>query len=120
MVPIINSTSFGSITIDDVKYSHDVLIRLNGEVTKRKKKLSKELYGTSHKISLTEAEYVYEEGAERLLIGSGMFDRAHFSDEANAFFKEKGIEVIFAATPKAIRKWNQESGEIIGLFHITC
>ncbi len=120
MVPIINSTSFGSITIDDVKYSHDVLIRLNGEVTKRKKKLSKELYGTSHKLSLPEAEYIYEDGAEKLLIGSGKFDRVHLSDEANAFFKEKGIELFLAATSKAIKKWNQESGKTIGLFHVTC
>ena len=120
MVPIINSTSFGSITIEDVKYAHDVLIRLNGEVSKRKKKLSKELYGTSHKISRAEAKYIYEEGAESLLIGSGMFDRVHLSDEAEAFFKEKGVEVNFSATHKSIRIWNQARGNTIGLFHITC
>ncbi len=120
MIPTINSTSFGSITIDDVKYSHDVLIRLDGKVAKRKKKLSKELYGTSHKISLAEAEHIIEQGAEKLLIGSGMFDRVHLSDEAASLFDEKGIEVSFAATPKAMKMWNEESGKLIGLFHVTC
>jgi hypothetical protein len=120
MNPEINETSFGSITIDGKAYSHDVLIDLNGEVTKRKKKLSKELYGTSHKISLAEAEYIYKPGVEKLLIGSGMFGRVFLSEEAAAFFDEKQVQVILAATPKAIKRWNEASGAWVGLFHITC
>ena len=44
----IDATRFGSITIDGETYDHDVVIRLSDEVIKRKKKLSKRLYGTSH------------------------------------------------------------------------
>jgi hypothetical protein len=51
MKPTINSTRLGSITIEEEKYKNDVLIRLGGEVVKRKKKLSKAIYGTSHVIS---------------------------------------------------------------------
>jgi hypothetical protein len=39
----IERTSFGSITIDGKTYEHDVIIRLSGEVVKRKKKLSKKI-----------------------------------------------------------------------------
>ncbi len=120
MFPKINATSFGSITIEGEKHPHDVLIRLDGKVRKRKKKLSKELYGTSHKISPAEAQHIFEEGADKLIVGSGMFDRVHLSEEAEAFFEKKGIETTFAATSKAIKMWNQESGEVIGLFHVTC
>ena len=41
MKPIINGTAFGSITIAGQLYEHDVIIRLNGKVEKRRKKLSK-------------------------------------------------------------------------------
>jgi hypothetical protein len=41
----IEGTRFGSITIDRKTYEHDVVIRLSGEVIKRKKKLSKKYYG---------------------------------------------------------------------------
>jgi hypothetical protein len=34
-------TTFGTITIDGKIYVHDVIIRLSGEVAKRRKKLSK-------------------------------------------------------------------------------
>jgi hypothetical protein len=37
----IEGTTFGTITIDGKTYEHDVIIRLSGEVVKRKKKLSK-------------------------------------------------------------------------------
>ncbi len=37
----IESTTFGAITIDGKTYAHDVIIRLSGDVVKRKKKLSK-------------------------------------------------------------------------------
>jgi hypothetical protein len=42
----IEGTTFGTITIDGKTYEHDVVIRLSGEVVKRKKKLSKKYYGT--------------------------------------------------------------------------
>ena len=120
MNPEINKTRFGSITIEGKKIKHDVLIRLNGDVVKRKKKLSKELYGTSHVISIDEAKFVYEEGAQTLIIGTGQFDNVRLSPEAQEFFKHLNCEVKLLATKEAIKTWNKSSGKVIGLFHITC
>ena len=58
----IEGTTFGTITIDGKTYEHDVIIRLSGEVVKRKKKLSKKYYGTSHILSKDEAKFVFERG----------------------------------------------------------
>ena len=60
----IERTTFGTITIDGKTYEHDVVIRLSGEVMKRKKKLSKKYYGTSHVLSKDEAKFVFEKGCE--------------------------------------------------------
>jgi hypothetical protein len=120
MKPTIEKTEFGSITVDGETYDHDLLIRLDGSVHKRKKKLSKELYGTSHTLSLPEAEFVYEAGAQRLIFGSGQYGYCQLSSEAEAYFREKRTEVMLLPTPEAIEKWNQADGKVIGLFHITC
>jgi hypothetical protein len=48
MEPRIDQTQFGSVTIEGEVFTHDVIIRLGGRVEKRKKKLSKAVYGTSH------------------------------------------------------------------------
>ena len=120
MQPHIQSTEFGSITVDDEELDHDIVIRLSGKVKKRKKKLSKEQYGTSHTVSLAEAEHIFDDGAERLIIGSGQDGNVALSDEAEHYFKEKGCSVELHPTPEAINVWNQAEGKTIGMFHVTC
>jgi len=124
MKPTITETRFGSITLEmggkSVAYHHDVVIRPSGKVQKRKKKLSKQVYGTSHTISLAEANHIYQEGAEMLLIGTGAFGMVKLSDEAAGFFEEKGVEVESQPTAEAAQVWNELQGAVIGLFHVTC
>jgi hypothetical protein len=120
MKPIIDSTKFGSITISGKKHAKDILIHLDGRVEKRRKELSKEVYGTSHILSLAEAEFIYEDGAERIIIGSGQEGILKLSEEAECFFKQKGCKVKLLPTPQAIKKWNKAKKPAIGLFHVTC
>jgi hypothetical protein len=120
MKPSIDSTQFGSIIIEGHKYTHDILIGLDGQVKKRKKKLSKEIYGTSHTISLAEAKYIFEEGSNELIIAAGQFGRVHLSPEAEEYFKQKKCLVRILQNRKAIKAWNEAEGSIIGLFHLTC
>jgi hypothetical protein len=120
MKPKIEATNFGSIAIDGRKIRNDVILRLDGSVKKRKKKLSKRIYGTSHTISLDEAKYVYEKGAELLIIGTGQYDRVRLSEEAQAYLQKHNCRTKLAATPDAIRLWNEAEDKVIGLFHVTC
>jgi hypothetical protein len=120
MRPTIDDTHFGSITIDGAEIEHDVLIRLSGEVGKRKKKLSKKVFGTSHVISQEEAEYIFEEGMEQLIIGAGQTGMVTLSKEAAAYFKGKKVGVDLSPTPEAIQRWNKAKGATVGLFHVTC
>jgi hypothetical protein len=120
MKPRIDRTEFGSITIDGSEIEHDVLIRLSGEIKKRNKKLSKAVFGTSHTISLEEAEYIFEKGAEQLIIGSGQYGMVILSEEASGYFNEKKVRVDLSPTPEAIQYWNSAKGSAIGLFHVTC
>ena len=120
MKPNIDQTTFGSITIENSVFEHDVIIKRNGQVEKRKKKLSKAIYGTSHVVSLDEAKYVYEKGVKRLIVGSGQYDNVRLSDEAAEYFKSKECEVDLHPTPEAIQVWNEAKGAAIGLFHVTC
>jgi hypothetical protein len=118
----IDSTEFGSITINGTTYTHDILIQLSGEVVKRKKKLSKKHYGTSHIISLEEAEFVFEKGCDTLVLGSGQYGNVKLSPEAAEFFERHGCRVILKPTPDAIETYNKtiRKAKAIGLFHVTC
>ena len=120
MKPCIQDTSFGSIKIDDKAYDHDVVIRLNGEVKKRKKKLSKAIYGSSHTVSLDEAKHIYDKGATQVVIGSGQYGALGLSNEAMKYFRNKDCSVKLLPTPEAIEEWNKSQTGTIGMFHITC
>jgi hypothetical protein len=116
----IDRSDFGSITIDGKTYGHDVMIGLSGEVTKRKKKLSKRKYGTSHIVSKAEAKYVFEDGSDLLVIGTGQEGNVHLSPGAERYFAKKGLRVVLEPTPEAIQSFNRSTGHKIALMHVTC
>jgi len=120
MKPHITGTQFGSITIENKVIEHDVIIRQSSEIEKRKKKLSKSVYGTSHIISLKEAKFIYEKGANSIIIGTGQTGLVKLSEEAQEYFKSKNCSVDLSPTPTAISQWNKAKDHTIGLFHITC
>ncbi len=120
MEPAIQGAEFGSITVAGEVYDHDIVIRLGGQVKKRKKKLSKEQSGTSHIVSLDEAKDIFDEGAERLIVGTGQYGALKLSEEAERYFKDNGCSVELHPTPQAVQAWNEAEGKTIGMFHVTC
>ena len=120
MKPTIDKTGFGYLQVESSKIKHDIVIRLSGEIKKRKKKLSKAVYGTSHKISLEEARHIHQDGAERLIIGSGKFGLVELTQGAADYFKNMNCMVDLQPTPRAARLWNKAEGNVIALFHISC
>jgi hypothetical protein len=87
---------------------------------KRKKKLSKRLYGTSHIVSKDEAKFVFEKGCKQLILGSGQEGNVRLSPEAETYFAKKDCKVVTRPTPQAIPTFNEAHGKKIGLFHVTC
>ncbi|MGP8027396.1 MAG: Mth938-like domain-containing protein [Acidocella sp.] len=116
----IDRSEFGSITIDGKTYGHDVTIGLGDKVSKRKKKLSKEQYGTSHVVSEAEAKFVFEKGCDLIIIGSGQEGNVRLSPEAEDYFAKKGCDVVLRPTQEAIQLFNRSTKRKIALMHVTC
>ena len=116
----IDATEFGAITIDGKTYEHDVIIRLSCEVEKRRKRLSKAQYGTSHVISKAEAKFVFEKGCDLLIVGTGQDGNVRLSPEASAYFDKKQCRVVLERTPEAILTFNRSPDKKVALMHVTC
>jgi hypothetical protein len=116
----IDATEFGAITIEGKTYDHDVVIRLSGKVEKRRKRLSKEQYGTSHVVSKAEAKFLFEKGCDLLIVGTGQDGNVRLSPEAIAYFAKKDCRVVLQRTPEAILTFNRSRGRKIGVMHVTC
>ena len=98
----LDATEFGSITVDGKTYEHDVIIRLSGKVERRRKRLSKEKYGTSHIVSKAEAKFVFEDGCNLLIVGAGQEGNVRLSPEAGEYFEKKHCRVLAQPTPEAV------------------
>ena len=120
MSPIAEKTDFGSITIDGKTYIRDVIIRQDGAIEKRKKKLSSKKYGTSHKVSRKEAKYIFEQGVQNVIIGTGHEDSVRLSRPAQRYFDKHAVHCILEPTPTAIATFNQLPDPKVGVFHVTC
>ena len=122
MKPRIDKTEFGSITVEGAVFEHDVIVSPGGQPKKRKKKLSKAVYGTSHMISLREAEYVWQQVTrpDCLIVGTGQYGNVELSPEAAAYLQRRRCRVVLLPTPEVIDVWNQAEGRAMGLFHVTC
>jgi hypothetical protein len=120
MKPTIDKTSFGSITIEGERREKDVYITLEEKIKKRKKKLSREVSGNAHILSEDEISFVYQDGSEGIIIGSGQYGVCELSEEAADFLRARDCRVILRPTPEAVEEWNKAEGKWIGLFHITC
>lgn len=109
----IDSSSFGSITIDGKTYDHDVYILPPGKVEERR---------GNHIISKDQVEYVLKENPEVVVIGKGTSGIASLSEEARALLEEKGIEIIEANIPEIKDKFNElsETKRVAAIIHVTC
>jgi len=71
-------------------------------------------------ISKDEAKFVFENGCEQLVVGSGQMGNVRLSPEAEAYFAKKDCKVLLQPTPEAINAFNGSHANKIGLFHVTC
>lgn len=122
----IEAHSFGSIRIDGEDHDHDVVI-FPERVAKRKKRITKEKHGTSHKFTREEMEeYLEKVGTdqiEKVIVGTGQYGKLGLLDEAKELLEERGIEIVEAKTPKATRLFSEGEtprGQKLGIFHVTC
>lgn len=109
----INSSQYGSITIDDVTYSHDVYILPSGKVEERE-------YG--HIFTKDQVEHVLKEKPDVVIIGKGTSGLASLSTDARTLLEKKGIEIIEADTPSIRDKFNElaETKRVAAIIHVTC
>lgn len=119
----IEGYDFGSIIIDGSRYSKDVVILVNGEIAKRKKKLSKGEVGHTPLSKREFKEYLGEDRPDVLVIGTGMHGAMPVKGGVMKIAEKCGIELICEDTGKAIESYldHLSKGEkAAAVFHLAC
>ena len=100
---MIDEYSFGSITINGKKYTHDVEVRWTGEVLKWWR-----LEG--HFVALEDIERALELNPKIIVIGTGAEGRMQVPPEIKEAIRLRNIELIVDLTEKAVETFNTFCG----------
>jgi hypothetical protein len=109
--------TFGSICIDGVTYEQDVVID-RGQVSKRKKKLSKKFRGEFGHTPLSLEEKIPWK-CRRLVVGTGT-GALPVMEELKREAKRRKIELLILPTVRAIQVLERDSTETNAVLHVTC
>ena len=116
----VNSFKFGSIVVNDKKYSRDVFLYPDGRIKKRKGGFWK--FG-SHSIKREEIEELVKSTPYIIIVGTGTDGIAKLNPDADAFLKSSGVESVVITSQEAVDKFNELSTQgkhPAALIHITC
>src|SRR5437867_9298969 len=110
--------SFGSLEIDGSSYEHDVLID-RGEISKRKKKASKQFREEFGHTPLSVEENIPWK-CRQLVIGSGAYGRLPVMQEVRREAERHNIKLLILPTIEAIEVLKQNSKATNAILHVTC
>ena len=110
--------SFGSIQIDGSTYEHDVVID-RGEISKRKKKASKQIREEFGHTPLSVEENIPWK-CRQLVIGSGAYGRLPVMQEVRREAERLKIKLLVLPTPEAIKVLQQDQKDTNAILHVTC
>ena len=113
---IIESYSFGSMVIDGVKYSKDVIIFPNGRIH------SPWWRNQGHTLAMNDLDELLLAKPEVIVAGSGAMGFMRPTAELTDFLAQHEIEFIVQRSSKAVEIYNRLSGsrKVGGCFHLTC
>jgi len=111
---------FGWVSIDDTKYSKDVIIHVDGRVTERQTGLSAGYRGEYFHLPLSEKElgFLEVEKPEVVIIGAGHKAMMTLTPRARDILAR--YDFIELSTPRAQEQINIEQRRFVAIIHINC
>jgi hypothetical protein len=109
---------FGSITIDGVTYTRDVVID-RGRVGKRKKKPSRKFREQFGHTPLSIEEKVPWK-CRRLIVGTGNYGSLPVMEDVKREARRRQVELLIVPTNEAIIELAQQPEDTNAILHVTC
>jgi len=118
----IEDTDFGEVTVNGQDYEHDIVV-FPDNIIKRKKWITKDKHGTSHKFTRDEMkEYVEtatNQNIDKVLIGTGQYGKLSLLPETEKYLDERGIEYKLKNTSDLVGEEIDEDKNLV-IIHVTC
>ena len=115
-MPVIESYSFGSMVIDGVSYTKDVIIFPDGSILNPWWRMQGHIVTSDDLRELLAAE------PEIIVCGSGAMDAMRPAAKLQEYLAVRNINFIVQKSGQAVETYNSLSGKkrVGGCFHLTC
>jgi hypothetical protein len=113
-------SKFGWVKVNGDRYENDIILHVDGTVTKREKKKSKDLktiYGHTP-LSERELDFLSQEKPKVVYIGIG--HQASLPITPKAMLILKKYQTVILPTQEVTEKINAEQRKMAALIHVTC
>ena len=112
---MINSYSFGTITIDNNKYTKDLIIYSDKISSNWRRK-------TGHLLTEADITEIINYKPEVLIIGTGASGLMKVDDKLKEKLKTLGIEFVIKKTAEAVAEYNRvyKDKKVVCALHLTC
>lgn len=112
---MIESYSFGHITIDGREYRSDVIVyrdRVDGSWWRKQ----------GHRLQVEDIPEVLRRQPDVLVVGTGDSGRMKVDDEVREEAKRRGIALMVSDTHRAVEAYNELAPEkhVVAALHLTC
>ena len=113
---MIESFSFGAMTIDSRQYTSDLIIYPDGRVQDGWWRVR------GHSLSLADIADLVERKPNVVIAGTGVNGRMKPDMHLDAYLSEKGIEFLVGDNEVAVKWYNElkASGKVGACFHLSC
>jgi hypothetical protein len=112
---MIDSYSFGKITIGSKSYTSDIILFPDRIISSWWRK-------EGHNLCLDDLEEIPFEDYDVFIVGTGFFGAMKVNKDVKSFMEENEVELFVEKTKDAVRRYNTMSPQIktVGAFHLTC
>jgi hypothetical protein len=112
---MINSYSFGTITINNQKFTKDLIIFPDHINSKWRRK-------TGHLLTEDDITEILDYKPELLIIGTGASGLMKVEDKLKDKLKALGIEFVIKKTVEAVKEYNKvyKDKKVVCALHLTC
>jgi hypothetical protein len=110
--------SFGSVRVDGLTYTHDLIID-RGKVSKRHKAASRKFRGAYGHTPLSVAEEIPWR-CRRLVIGTGAGGALPVLPQVREEARRRDVDLVVLPTAEAIGVLSEDAADTNAILHLTC
>ncbi len=118
----IEDSEFGKVTVDGNSYDHDIVI-FHDKIIRRKKWITKEKHGTSHKFTRDEMEdymdMISDSIIDEVIVGTGQYGKLSLLPETRDYLDERDIRYREKKTANLVGDKIDEENTML-IIHVTC